>query len=113
MWRVTGRLLADNLVRNALANPFRHPVQLPPHRRAHIAAIAHLSGGNPRLIMLLHELLSQKRVTTIVQQLRRLVDELTPLLKHELENLPAQQQKIVHALMEQGGTATPTPSSRG
>lgn len=79
-----------------------------PGQRAHIAAIAHLSGGNPRLIMLLYELLSQKQVTTIVQQLRRLVDELTPLLKHELENLPAQQQKIIHALMEQGGTATPS-----
>lgn len=79
-----------------------------PSQHAHIAAIAHLSGGNPRLIMLLYELLSQHQVTTIVQQLRRLVDELTPLLKHEVENLPTQQQKIIHALMELGGTATPS-----
>ena len=73
-----------------------------------IRAIAQLSGGNPRLILMLYELLSENQVTTIVQQLKRLVDELTPLYKHEIENLPAQQQKILHALMEKGGTAKPS-----
>jgi tetratricopeptide (TPR) repeat protein len=82
-------------------------LRLFPQHRPKIAAIAHLSGGNPRLILMLYELLSQRQVGTIVQELRRLVDELTPLLKHELENLPAQQQKIIHALMEKGGTASP------
>ena len=72
-----------------------------------IRAIVHLSGGNPRLILMLYEMLSQKQVTSVVQQLRRLVDELTPLLKHEMESLPPQQRKIVHALMERGGTAQP------
>src|SRR4029077_10498034 len=56
----------------------------------------------------LYELLSQRQVTTIVQYLRRLVDELTPLLKDEIEPLSPQQRKIIHALMEKGGTATPT-----
>jgi DNA-binding transcriptional ArsR family regulator len=77
-------------------------------QRAKIRAIVHLAGGNPRLILMLYELLSQRLVTTIVQCLRRLVDELTPLLKDEMENLPPQQRKIVHALMENGGTAQPT-----
>ena len=77
-------------------------------QRPKIRAIVHLSGGNPRLILMLYELLSQRQVTTIVQCLRRLVDELTPLLKDEMENLPPQQRKIVHALMEKGGTAQPT-----
>ena len=54
---------------------------------------------------MLYELLSSQKITTIVQYLRRLVDDLTPLLKHEMENLPPQQQKIIHALMEKGGTA--------
>jgi DNA-binding MarR family transcriptional regulator len=76
-------------------------------QRPKIRAIVHLSGGNPRLILMLYELLSQRQVTTIVQCLRRLVDELTPLLKGEMENLPPQQRKIVHALMEKGGTAQP------
>ena len=77
-------------------------------QRPKIRAIAHLSGGNPRLILMLYELLSQRQVTTIVQCLRLLVDELTPLLKNEMENLPPQQRKIVHALMEMGGTAQPS-----
>lgn len=77
-------------------------------QRPKIRAIVHLSGGNPRLVLMLYELLSQRQVTSIVQCLRRLVDELTPLLKDEMENLPPQQRKIIHALMEKGGTAQPT-----
>ncbi|MBI1874951.1 MAG: AAA family ATPase, partial [Acidobacteria bacterium] len=76
--------------------------------RAKIRAIVELSGGNPRLVLMLYELLSQRQVTTIVQCLRQLVDELTPLLKHEVESLPVQQRKLIHVLMEKGGTATPT-----
>jgi tetratricopeptide (TPR) repeat protein len=79
-----------------------------PKQQPKIRAIVHLSGGNPRLTLMLYELLSQQQVTSIVQYLRRLVDELTPLLKDEMENLPPQQRKIIHALMEKGGTATPT-----
>lgn len=78
-----------------------------PQNQPKVRAIVHLSGGNPRLILMLYELLSQKQVTSVVQQLRRLVDELTPLLKHEMESLPPQQRKIIHALMELGGTAQP------
>lgn len=78
-----------------------------PKQQAKIRAIVQLSGGNPRLILMLYELLSQRQITTIVQCLRRLVDELTPLLKDEMESLPPQQRKIIHALMEKGGTAKP------
>jgi len=81
--------------------------ELPSHL-SKVRAIVHLSGGNPRLILMLYELLTQRQVTTIVQCLQRLVDELTPLLKHEIENLPPQQRRIIHALMEKGGVAQPT-----
>ena len=79
-----------------------------PNLRSRVKTLSHLSGGNPRLILMLYELLSERRIATVLQQLHRLVDELTPLLKHELEVLPAQQQKVIHALMERGGTAQPT-----
>ena len=79
-----------------------------PSQQSKVRAIVLLSGGNPRLILMLYELLTQRQMATIVQCLRRLVDELTPLLKHEIENLPPQQRLIIHALMERGGTAQPT-----
>jgi tetratricopeptide (TPR) repeat protein/energy-coupling factor transporter ATP-binding protein EcfA2 len=79
-----------------------------PSQQSKVRAIVLLSGGNPRLILMLYELLTQRQVTTIVQCLRRLVDELTPLLKHEIENLPPQQRLIINALMEKGGAAQPT-----
>jgi tetratricopeptide (TPR) repeat protein len=79
-----------------------------PTQQAKVKTLVHLTGGNPRFVLMLYELLSLQQVTTIVQQLKRLVDELTPLLKDEMENLPPQQQKIIHALMERGGTAQPT-----
>jgi hypothetical protein len=43
--------------------------------------------------------LCQHQVATIVQCLRRLVDELTPRLKDEMESLPPRQRKIVHTLV--------------
>jgi tetratricopeptide (TPR) repeat protein len=79
-----------------------------PGQKPKLRAIVLLSGGNPRLTLMLYELLSQRQITTIVGCLQRLVDELTPLLKHEIENLPPQQRQIIHALMEKGGTAQPT-----
>ena len=78
-----------------------------PKQQAKVKTLVHLTGGNPRFVLMLYELLSLQQVTTIVQQLKRLVDELTPLLKDEMENLPPQQRKIIHALMERGGTPSP------
>jgi hypothetical protein len=79
-----------------------------PKQQAKVRTLVHLTGGNPRFVLMLYELLSLQQVTNIIQQLKRLVDELTPLLKDEMENLPPQQRKIIHALMERGGTAQPT-----
>jgi tetratricopeptide (TPR) repeat protein/DNA-binding transcriptional ArsR family regulator len=76
--------------------------------QADIQAICRLTGGNPRLTVMLYEILGQGDMTSIVATLRQLVDELTPLLKDVLENqLTNQQRKIVDALMRSGGTATP------
>jgi hypothetical protein len=76
-------------------------------QRSGIRAITRLTGGNPRLILMLYEVLSGGHVQPVVQTLRQLVDELTPLLKDVLESLPPQQSKVLDALMRTGGTATP------
>jgi tetratricopeptide (TPR) repeat protein len=106
--RLTAEEVFDLLRLRALFDGNQQFLKELPSQQSKIRAIVLLSGGNPRLILMLYELLTQRQVTTIVQYLQRLVDELTPLLKHEIENLPPQQRLIINALMEKGGTAQPT-----
>jgi tetratricopeptide (TPR) repeat protein len=74
-----------------------------------IRAISLLTGGNPRLLLMLYEILTRQDVQSAVQALRRLVDELTPLLKDILEHqLTKQQVKVIDALMQLDGNATPS-----
>jgi len=74
-----------------------------------IRAISLLTGGNPRLLLMLYEILTRQDVQSAVQALRKLVDELTPLLKDILEHQLAKQQvKVIDALMQLDGNATPS-----
>jgi hypothetical protein len=79
-----------------------------PTYKSKIRAICRMTGGNPRLVLMLYELLGQQDVQPVVQTLRQLVDELTPLFKDVLEGLPPQQARLMDALMRSGGTAKPT-----
>jgi len=71
-------------------------------------AIAFLTGGNPRLVLMLYDILSERRFLPVVEALRETVDRLTPLLKDVLGNMPAQQSKILDGLMRLGGVASPS-----
>jgi DNA-binding transcriptional ArsR family regulator len=75
-------------------------------------AISFLTGGNPRLVLMLYDILSQKRFLPVVEALRETVDRLTPLLKDILGDMPAQQSKILDALMRLGGVASPSEVAR-
>ena len=72
-----------------------------------IRAITYLTGGNPRLVLMLYEILSRRQFQPVVLMLRETIDNLTPLLKDVLEDLPRQQSKILDALMRLGGVASP------
>ncbi len=76
--------------------------------REKVRAITYLTGGNPRLVVMLYEILSRQQFQHVVQALRETVDNLTPLLKDVLEDLPRQQSKILDALMRLGSTASPS-----
>ena len=76
--------------------------------QAKIQALTRLTGGNPRIVLMLYEVLSHGNIGSVVVMLRQVVDELTPLLKDVLENqFSDQQTKVLDALMRAGGTATP------
>jgi hypothetical protein len=57
-----------------------------------------LSGGNPRTLVLLFNLLSQGTEGDARSDLERLLDQITPLYKHRFEELPAQAQRVVDGL---------------
>ncbi|HJQ58324.1 MAG TPA: tetratricopeptide repeat protein [Vineibacter sp.] len=66
-----------------------------------------LTGGNPRLLLMLYEVVTAGNVGSTVVILRKLVDELTPLYNGKLAALAPQSRKVLDALMRRGGTATP------
>ncbi len=77
--------------------------------RSKVRAISLLTGGNPRLLLMLYEVLTLQDVGSAVQALRVLVDELTPLLKDIVEHqLTKQQVTILDALMRLDGKAKPS-----
>ena len=67
-------------------------------RPARIEALYELTGGNPRAIGLIFELLRQGPNGHAVQDFERLMDLTTPYYKHRFEDLPEQAQVVMHAL---------------
>ncbi|MFA6107625.1 MAG: tetratricopeptide repeat protein [Candidatus Latescibacterota bacterium] len=73
-----------------------------------IRSLTRLTGGNPRLILMLYEIITVGALASIMQTLLSLVDSLTPLLKDVIEHqMTRQQAKVLDALMRAGGTAQP------
>jgi hypothetical protein len=68
------------------------------HDPGRIQTSSLLSGGNPRALVLLFNLLSQSTDGDARSDLERLLDQLTPLYKQRFEELPAQAQRIVDGL---------------
>ena len=63
-----------------------------------IEAIRRLTGGVIRTMVLLFEILVENNTGSVFRDLNVLLDRVTPLYKHRMDDLPAQQQKIVAAL---------------
>jgi hypothetical protein len=105
--RLTDEQMCELLTRRAEYDGNTDFIERLGEHRPKLRALSRLTGGNPRFLLMVYEILSEGGVTSAVEVLRRLVDELTPLLKHVLEDLPPQQAKILDALMRAGGTSTP------
>ena len=75
--------------------------------RDKVRAITYMTGGNPRLVVMLYDVLRQHEMAPVVQALRETVGGLTPLLKHVLDDMPRQQSKTLDALMRLQGVASP------
>ncbi len=73
-----------------------------------LRAITHITGGNPRLVVMLYDVLSHRELPSVVQALRETIAGLTPMLKHVLDDMPRQQSKTLDALVRLGGANSPT-----
>ena len=75
--------------------------------RDKVRAITYLTGGNPRLVLMLYDVLRHREMAPVVEALRETVGGLTPLLKHVLDDMPRQQSKTLDALVRLRGAAPP------
>lgn len=71
-----------------------------------IKTLHNLTGGNPRTLVLLYNVLAAGEDGDARSDLEQLLDLCTPLYKARFEEMPAQAQKIVHALALRWDPAT-------
>ena len=62
--------------------------------------IRHLTGGNPRLLVLACRMLIGSPFGSAIEDLERLIDEQTPYFKARIEMLPVQARKVFHCLAD-------------
>ena len=94
---------------------FDHNLELATHipkYRNRLKALRHLTGGNPRLVLMLYQLLTLSELPEVKSTLNLLLDDLTPYYKHKLESLPPQARKIVDTLARMDQAASPTEISK-
>lgn len=78
-----------------------------PRGKARLQAIYHLSGGNPRLYLILSDFLTKEGLDELVKVFENTVDrQLTPYFQERMRWLSAQQQEIVQFLCQR---MHPTP----
>jgi tetratricopeptide (TPR) repeat protein len=73
-----------------------------------IRAAAHLTGGNPRLILMLYQVMCESGIVEAAEAFKQLLDELTPYFQGRMDGLPPQQRKVLDTLASQESPATPT-----
>lgn len=73
-----------------------------------LKAIHHLTGGNPRLTLMLYQLFTRSDLPEVRATLQMLLDDLTPYYKARLEHLSPQQRKVMDTFARLGTPATPT-----
>jgi hypothetical protein len=65
---------------------------------ARISTLRILSGGVPRTMSLLFQIFVDNEHGSALSDLEKVLDAITPLYKHRMDDLPPQQQKIVDAV---------------
>jgi Holliday junction resolvasome RuvABC ATP-dependent DNA helicase subunit len=69
--------------------------------RPKIEALSVLTGGVIRTLMMIYEVLLVDEDGSALQNLETVLDRITPLYKHRIEDLPLQQRKIINVIAKQ------------
>jgi tetratricopeptide (TPR) repeat protein len=102
-------LMEAMLIRRAEFEGNRKLIDQIKEYRPRLEGLRHLTGGNPRLVLMLYQILSASGLPEVKTALNSLLDDLTPYYKHKLESIRSpQQRKIVDTLARMDRAATPT-----
>ncbi len=76
--------------------------------RSRLRALYHFSGGNPRLTLMLYDLLSRQALADVKIELNGLLNQLTPFYQDRMKEVGPQEAKILTtiALLAEGVTPT-------
>lgn len=66
--------------------------------RPKLLALYKMTGGNPRLTVMLYELIAHDAVTEVRQQFQILLDRITPFYQSRLNDLPPQERAVLETM---------------
>ena len=71
--------------------------------RPRLEALYRMTGGNPRLTMMLYELIAHESVTSVQEQFHVLLDRISPFYQGRLNDLPPGQRALLECLASMRG----------
>ena len=83
-----------------------------PRYRSRLRSLYHFTGGNPRLAVLLYQLVGDHAITDVQDELDHLLDELTPFYQDRMRDLAPQEAKLLEAMALMPEGTTPTELAR-
>ena len=66
--------------------------------RSRLRALYHFSGGNPRLTIMLYELISYHSIVDVQDELEGLIDQITPFYQDRMKDIGEQEGKLIEAM---------------
>ncbi len=57
-----------------------------------------MTGGNPRLSMMLYELIAHDNILAVKEQVQRLLDQVSPLYQERIKDLPPQERSLLETI---------------
>ena len=77
-----------------------------------IPAIRKFTGGNPRLILFLYQIVTRSAFLEVESALRELIEELSDYFRSRYDALAAQPRKVLDTVAQMEGPSTPTEIAR-